>query len=294
MLTNRTHKHACALLCALLMLLTLPGCSCTADAEEPSAVAPSSPEPEPESPVEPAPQTGEREVPVFLIAEGLVSPVSRTIEVELDSGEFVPDDDPSTVEALVETLLEGPTAGESALGFASSIPAGTRLNAVAVSAGLVTVDLSPEFEAGGDSQSILQRTAQIVFSLTELDGVEQIAFRIEGADLKAGAVRDDFNDVRPALLITTPLPEQSITSPVTVRGESNTFEATFLIEVIDPAGQVITEQFVSGGGGTGTWAEFSAPIEFDAAEGAGFVVAYERSAKDGSRIHETRVPVVFE
>lgn len=294
MLTNRAHTLACASLCALLVLAAPCGCTRASSAEEPSATSPRSSIPTTEPETEPTAQTGERNALVFFMSADHVAVSGRTIDVVLDSGSNPPDGDPATLEPLLQALLEGPSSDEVALGLSSAIPSGTTLNGVTVDAAVATVDLSPEFQASGDARSLLERMAQVVFTLTQFADIERVGFAIDGTPLEApGGIRDDFTDVRPAIMVTTPLPGEPVTSPLTVQGESNTFEATFLIEVVDPSGQVVTEQLVSGGGGTGTWGTFSTTVEFEAASGGGFVVAYERSAKDGSRINEVRVPVTI-
>lgn len=289
---TRTHTRACALMCALLMLLMVPGCSCTPAAEEPSPVA--TPEPAPEPEVVPTPETGEREVLVFFMSSSGVSPVGRTIEVELAADALPPNDAPTTLEPLVRALLEGPSASESDRGLTTPVPAGTILNEVSVAGGTATVDLSAEFGQGSTARSTLERTALIVFALTQFAEIERVEFELDGERLESpGGTRDDYTDIRPAIMITSPLPGESVASPLAVRGESNTFEATFLLEVVDSSGQVVTEQLFTGGG-TVTWADFSTTVEFEATGDEGAIVAYELSAEDGSRIHETRVPVAFE
>ena len=51
------------------------------------------------------------------------------------------------------------------------IPAGTRYLGVEVSGGVATVDLSREFESGGGSLSMISRVAQVVFTVTRIDGI---------------------------------------------------------------------------------------------------------------------------
>src|SRR5690606_19675189 len=124
MLTIRTHTRVCALLCALLMLPIVTGCSCTPTAERraaPSAAPEPAVEPEPES----APETGERAVLIFLMSPSGVSPAGRTLEVELAEGALPADDAPATLEPLVRALLEGPSAAERHQGLTTPIPSET-------------------------------------------------------------------------------------------------------------------------------------------------------------------------
>jgi len=75
-----------------------------------------------------------------------------------------------------------------------------------------------------------------------------------------------------------------------VTGTANTFEANFQYELIDSDGRVIAENFVTATSGTGTRGtfEFTVPFEFT---GDGTLTVLESSAKDGSRINVTEIPL---
>ncbi len=83
-------------------------------------------------------------------------------------------------EYVVEELLE-PEPGEKGH---SPFPAGTRLLSVEQRAGVCTVNLSREFIDGRGATAAEQRMCvyAIVDSLTRLDGVERVRFRVEGND----------------------------------------------------------------------------------------------------------------
>lgn len=81
-----------------------------------------------------------------------------------------------TVEERVAALLARQPAGGST---ASQVPAGTRLLGVVRNASVVTLDLSDEFD---NLQGVARRlaAAQLVMTVTESTGVEDVLFRVEG------------------------------------------------------------------------------------------------------------------
>ena len=95
----------------------------------------------------------------------------------------------------------------------------------------------------------------------------------------------------PAILVESPLPFQAVSSPLRVTGTANTFEATFEYDLLDPAGKVLSHHFETATSGSGTRGTFDFTIRFEAPNGLGKLVVYERSAKDGSRIHVSEIPL---
>jgi spore germination protein GerM len=83
--------------------------------------------------------------------------------------------------AAVEALLAGPA--DASLG--TEVPTATRLLDVRVADRIATVDLSRDFESGGGSLSMRMRIAQVVYTLTELDGVGRVRFELDGEPVEA-------------------------------------------------------------------------------------------------------------
>jgi spore germination protein GerM len=84
------------------------------------------------------------------------------------------------VAEAVRELLAGPNREELSLGYATEIPAGTRLLGVRVQGKTAFVNLSREFEKGGGSSSMLARLYQVVYTATHFRGVEDVRIEIEG------------------------------------------------------------------------------------------------------------------
>jgi spore germination protein GerM len=86
----------------------------------------------------------------------------------------------ATVGKALDTLLAGASQAEANLRLTSALAAGTRLLDVSVAAdGTATVDLSRELLSVTGRRQI-QALAQIVFTATEVPGVERVFFRFSG------------------------------------------------------------------------------------------------------------------
>jgi hypothetical protein len=203
--------------------------------------------------------------------------------------------------AALDAVVAGPEDLETELGWSSAIPDGTEVLGLDIDGGVATVDLSGAFDDGGGSASMLGRVAQVVFTLTQFEGIESVSFALDGEPVDAiggegvGAVevsRDDLTAVLPAIFVESPTPGEEITSPVTISGLSNTFEATIQYNVTDGEGLIVAEGFHTGGGTTGSWLPFEFDVEFEPERsGMGAVILFEISAADGSRVNLVEIPV---
>lgn len=285
---NRPRAFVMLLVLALVALASLIGCR--AERPEPAAEPPTTTQPT--TTTEPA--------------------ATRTVRVYLTRGEKigvagrqVPDSDDTAIiaRAAVAALLMGPTAEETEFGLGTVIPAGTSVNDVSLEAGVATVDLSRQFESGGGSLSMLLRVAQVVCTLTQFEDVQTVAFKLDGEPVTAvggeGVVvdppvsRNDFEGQLPSVLVESPVPGEAVTSPLTVSGSSNVFEATHQLNVTDPDGLILMDKFVTATSGTGTRGTWSETVEFGPVkrDGLGAVIVFEYSAKDGSRQNIVEIPV---
>ncbi len=231
-------------------------------------------------------------VAVYFLRGEKVSPVRRTIAAT-----------PAVARAALTELLAGPTGDEAASGLASAIPAGTSLRDVAVSGGVATVDLDGTFDDGGGSASMLGRVAQVVATLTRFPTVDRVAFRIDGRPVEAiggeGVVVDPpigrgaIEEQTPQILVESPLPGDTVTSPIRLRGTANVFEATVSIDVKDETGKVVRRTFTTATSGTGTRGTFDTTLALPGRKGTVTVVAYESSAEDGRPLHVVEVPLTL-
>ncbi len=270
----------------IVIVAMVGGCApTTPPAEEPSPEPTVTPEPE-----EPAAET--IDVLVYLVRGETLGVTSR----EVPATEAV-------ATAAIGELLSGPTDRDVEAGLSTAIPEGTTSGGVSIADGTATVDLSSEYESGGGTLSMQMRVAQVVYTLTQFDTVERVAFMIDGAPVEAiggegimvapPVTREDFADnTLPAILVESPTPWQEVSSPMRVRGMSNTFEATFLYEIVDPSGRIVAEGFVTATSGSGVWGTFDVTLPFEIErEGVGSLIVFEESAEDGSRLDLVEIPL---
>ncbi len=91
----------------------------------------------------------------------------------------------ATVRSAIEALIAGPTPEEAQRGLVSEVPPATEVRSVRFEDGLVTVDLSADFEVGGGTASMLGRLHQVHFTAARPRGVEAVRLLVEGTPLTA-------------------------------------------------------------------------------------------------------------
>ena len=230
-------------------------------------------------------------VAVYLLRDGKVSPVRRTIDAT-----------PAVARAALTSLLAGPTDAETAVGLVSAIPAATSLRGLSVADGIATVDLDATF-GGGATPTVRERVAQVVATLTRFPSIRRVAFRLDGEPVDAiGPAervrvspplgRRQIEAETPQILVESPLPGDPVTSPIRVRGTANVFEATVSFEVRDAGENVVQRSFTTATSGTGTRGTFDTRLAVPDLEGQATIVAFEASAEDGSPLHVAEVPVL--
>jgi hypothetical protein len=215
-------------------------------------------------------------------------------------GRIVPG--PAGPEAAMRALVAGPQGTlERDLSITSSIPAGTTVNGVQTADHVATVDVSKQFASGGGSQSMQARVAQVVFTVTQYPDVQRVRFALDGTVVKTiggeGVMVDrigraDVTNMLPAILVESPTIGAAVTSPLHVRGTSNTFEATVNYTLTDPDGLILKEGVTTATAGTGTWGTFTFDIAFTVKRaGMGSLIVYDISPKDGTRAHIREIPL---
>ncbi len=210
----------------------------------------------------------------------------------------------------LEAVFAGVNFVEQTIGMTTSIPPGTRVLGISVDGMTATVDLSTEFAESSGSLDETMRLAQVVFTVTQFDDIDQVKFRIDGVPedpilshgfvVGDGFTRNDFATVRPSILIEQPYPGAEVSNPLTIRGESNTFEATVRYAITTGGGDgvLLTEGFTTATGGMGIWGSFEVTVDLtdfasDYQPGPGSVIMWEDSPRDGSRLNVVEVPIVL-
>jgi germination protein M len=210
---------------------------------------------------------GESVLRAYFLDRDKVAPVSRSVE----SG-------PTVARAALKALLLGPEDED----LATAISPETEVESVSISDGIASVKLSPTPSRLGQ--------AQVVYTLTQFPTVRRVAI-----NETAPVGRRAFERQTPSILVESPLPGEAVEPGFEVTGTANTFEATFNYELKDAGGRVLTKNFVTATSGSGTRGtfEFTVPYEVDAPQD-GRLLVFELSAADGSRIHESEIPLRLE
>lgn len=120
------------------------------------------------SPAEDTPAPGElAAVSMYLVRnEGLVH-VTRDLP------------SPPSLTSIFDSLLGRVTEPERRANLRTAIPPGTGTISVTEDGPLLRIDLNSEFAAVGGEEEILA-VAQIVLTATSIEGIEQVAFQLEG------------------------------------------------------------------------------------------------------------------
>jgi len=236
------------------------------------------------------PQPGTQTLRIYLLRGGTVTPVAREVPPTQ-----------AVARAALTALVAGPTGSEQADGLSTDVPAEARLRNVTVANGVATVDFDAAFARGAEA-TIARRLAQVVFTVTQFPSVTSVRFEQDGAPLPTvvdgngvplqhPASRADYEAITPPILIESPLPGQTVSSPIDVRGSAIAFEATFQTEVVDASGAVLGKQTVTASEGAPARGSFSVTVPVQAQPGPVRLIAYEDNQATGRRMHVVTVPL---
>ncbi|TCC00361.1 spore gernimation protein [Micromonospora zingiberis] len=209
---------------------------------------------------------------LWYVRAGLLVPTRRTRPATV-----------ATSRLALDELAAGPTRTEADAGLVTLLPDGAQVSRIA--AGVATVRL-PE---APDAATGRLREAQVVYTLTQFGTVRRVDF---GTAAPTG--RADYADLLPPVVVTEPVIGARVTSPITVTGNADVFEATVSVRVVDAAGRQLATGFTTATCGTGCRGSYRLTIGYRLARAqSGTIEAYEVSAADGSRTKLVAVPVTL-
>ncbi|HEY3832585.1 MAG TPA: Gmad2 immunoglobulin-like domain-containing protein [Acidimicrobiia bacterium] len=235
---------------------------------------------------------GAHEVLVYLVHGAGLTIVSSNVQV-------------ADADHAIQALLAGPTAADRALGDTTTIPAGTTVRSVQISGDTATVDLSAPFTSGAPLASVLRdRVAQVVYTATQFAGISRVAFAIDGTAARTigptnfqvdpPLSRLDLTAALDTVLTDAPAPGDIVTSPMTVRGMGDTFEAQVSLRLRDANGHVLADTSTQATSGNGVWGTFSAEISFaKPSTASGTLEVFDASEGDGAGAHGQTIPIRF-
>ncbi len=177
---------------AVLAAVALAACGVPEDgsprALSEADLAPPTPQAEPT----PTPETTEAprtEALVFLLDEnGLLTPVPREVATPLEPGE------------IVASLVLGPTEAEAQqLNLSSAIPPTEIVLSTTLNDRTLLVNLGPEglFQLEGDERK--RALAQLVYTVTELDTIDDVLLQIEGEFRPLPTDEADTTELQPVV-----------------------------------------------------------------------------------------------
>ncbi|MFG1872849.1 Gmad2 immunoglobulin-like domain-containing protein [Micromonospora arborensis] len=214
-----------------------------------------------------------------------------TVTVELwfvRAGQLVPTRRarPTTVAtsrlALTE-LAAGPTPAEAATGLTTLVPVGVEVTRITDGTATLRVP------SADDPAQRRLREAQVVWTLTQFPTVREV--RVDG---DAPVDRTDYADLLPPIVVTDPIPGERVSTPLTVTGTADVFEATVSVRVLDAAGREVATGFGTASCGSGCRGGYRVVVGWRVArEQNGTIEVYEVSARDGTRINTMAVPVTL-
>jgi hypothetical protein len=204
--------------------------------------------------------------------------------------------------AAMKALLAGPSPAELAAGLRTSVPAGTKLLGISIKKGVATVDLTSQYQSGGGSLSMKARLAQVVYTLTQFPTVTGVRFAINGqgvtvvggVPVQSPQTRAMYGGYLPAITVRSPVIGARVTSPVTVSGTADVFEATVSVRIGDSAGHEIARTFTTASCGTGCRGDYSVTVSYSVPRTQpGTIEVFESSAKDGQPVNVQLIPVTL-
>jgi hypothetical protein len=94
--------------------------------------------------------------------------------------------------------------------------------------------------------------------------------------------------------VTEPARGATVTSPVTISGTADVFEATVSIRILDATNNTLADTFATATCGTGCRGDYTIDVPFSVnTQQQGVIQVFEVSAKDGSMINIVRIPVTL-
>jgi len=212
---------------------------------------------------------------------------------------------PATVSvgrAAVDQLLAGPSSAEYAAGLRSPIPAGTQLRGLTISSGTATVDLSSSFVSAASPATMPIRIAQVVYTLAQFPTITGVQFKLDGqgvtvlggVPVQGPQTASMYDGYLPPITVQNPAIGEQVSSPVTVAGTADVFEAVVSVRILDSAGNQIARTFSTASCGTGCRGGYSIPVAYTLPRSEpGTIEVFESSPQNGQPVNVQLIPVIL-
>ena len=209
---------------------------------------------------------------------------------------------PAVGTRTLEALFDGPNETETAAAVGTVINPGTRLLGLHIRDGVATVNLDATFTAEATPAVAVGSLSQVVYTLTQFDSIDGVMFEVAGTpltnfggyELDGAQRRANFADQLPAILVQGPRIGERVSSPVTISGTADVFEAVVSIAILDENRNIVASSFTMATCGTGCRGTYTTDVRYDVGtRQPGTIRVYEVSAKDGSPLHIVEIPVIL-
>jgi hypothetical protein len=209
---------------------------------------------------------------------------------------------PAVGRAALEALLDGPTPTETQADIGTTIVPGTTLLGLTIDDGVAVVNLDETFTSEETPAIAVGSLAQVVYTITQFRSVRAVTFEIEGSpltnfggyELDGAQRREDFADQLPLILVESPAIGDRVSSPVTIAGTADVFEAVVSIAILDADGRTVASTFTMATCGTGCRGTYSTDVRYDVdSTQPGLIRVFQVSAMDGSPTHVVEIPVTL-
>jgi spore germination protein GerM len=198
-------------------------------------------EPTPRAPAAeaPAPQPPSQTIRVYFVKGEQFAPVERHV---------APNDSAAVAARAVEWLLAGPDEAERRSGVETTIPTGATLESLSVDDGTVTLELAgmPTASTAADVSLRPARAAQIVYTLTDVPGVERVLINVDGTE-RATFVGSD-------LVVRGPLDQDDLSTPVRLAPQAERLPAgPAPVNITGVQKRLAALRYLPSGAATGAW-----------------------------------------
>jgi len=200
----------------------------------------------------------------------------------------------AVAQLALDGLLGGPTGPEATAGVETALPRVVAADITGLANGVATVQMGDEFYQASGAM-LRMRRAQVVYTLTQYSTIQRVQFLTAAGNVEGKALRRaNFGALLPAILVESPLIGSKVSSPVTVSGTANVFEATVSLRILDENGKEIARTFTTATCGSGCRGDYSVSVPFSVEhQQRGTIEVFESSAQDGSPINVVAIPVIL-
>lgn len=187
----------------------------------------------------PAPQPPSQRIRVYFVKGEQFAPVERHV---------APNDSGAVAARAVEWLLAGPNEAERRSGVETTIPARVTLESISVDGGTATLELAgvPAASSATDVSLRPARAAQIVYTLTDVPGIERVLINVEGNERAAFAGSE--------LVLRGPLDQDDLSAPVRLAPRAERLPAgPAPVEVTGVQTRLAKLRYLPSDAASGTW-----------------------------------------